>query len=224
MIYPSTIARSSQHLQVDWWCLGILTFELCSGHPPFESATPMQIYSKVPVPSTVHRRWALNGFNGGSPGDGGNLVGTRCRRASRRWSSPRSWRETSRPWSRASATPRPATRNSLSKPRTSELSKLTSELHSELTEILNLKSGWKPVVNCSEKPVAEVNGFRWRKVALRISRIRQKKRFENRLKTGLKLFESGILCMIHWIHFRSYHFITVFHGFFTVWILMKCVL
>ena len=27
--------------------LGILTFELMVGHPPFESATPMQIYQKV---------------------------------------------------------------------------------------------------------------------------------------------------------------------------------
>merc|ERR1711920_43189 len=32
---------------VDWWTLGILVFELMSGHPPFESAYPMQIYSKV---------------------------------------------------------------------------------------------------------------------------------------------------------------------------------
>ena len=27
--------------------IGILVFELMSGHPPFESAYPMQIYSKV---------------------------------------------------------------------------------------------------------------------------------------------------------------------------------
>ena len=60
-------------LQVDWWCLGILTFELCSGHPPFESATPMQIYSKAPpVPSFTVHRWTLKtgvqktGSTGGS--------------------------------------------------------------------------------------------------------------------------------------------------------------
>lgn len=44
---PELIASKGHNLAVDWWCLGILTFELCSGHPPFESATPMQIYSKV---------------------------------------------------------------------------------------------------------------------------------------------------------------------------------
>lgn len=43
-----------QKPQVDWWCLGILTFELCSGHPPFESATPMQIYSKAPFSTSCH--------------------------------------------------------------------------------------------------------------------------------------------------------------------------
>jgi len=44
---PELIASKGHTLAVDWWTLGILTFELCSGHPPFESATPMQIYAKV---------------------------------------------------------------------------------------------------------------------------------------------------------------------------------
>lgn len=44
---PELIASKGHNLAVDWWTLGILTFELMSGHPPFESATPMQIYSKV---------------------------------------------------------------------------------------------------------------------------------------------------------------------------------
>ncbi|CAJ1373072.1 unnamed protein product [Effrenium voratum] len=44
---PELIASKGHNLAVDWWTLGILTFELCSGHPPFESPTPMQIYSKV---------------------------------------------------------------------------------------------------------------------------------------------------------------------------------
>merc|ERR1712166_1337057 len=44
---PELIASSGHTNAVDWWTLGILIFELMSGHPPFESAYPMQIYSKV---------------------------------------------------------------------------------------------------------------------------------------------------------------------------------
>jgi cGMP-dependent protein kinase len=44
---PELIASKGHTNAVDWWTLGILTFELLSGHPPFESATPMQIYQKV---------------------------------------------------------------------------------------------------------------------------------------------------------------------------------
>lgn len=44
---PELIASTGHTVAVDWWTLGILIFELMSGHPPFESAYPMQIYSKV---------------------------------------------------------------------------------------------------------------------------------------------------------------------------------
>eukprot|EP00930_Biecheleria_cincta_P032017 TRINITY_DN2221_c0_g1_i1.p1 TRINITY_DN2221_c0_g1~~TRINITY_DN2221_c0_g1_i1.p1 ORF type:complete len:772 (-),score=233.40 TRINITY_DN2221_c0_g1_i1:174-2489(-) len=44
---PELIASKGHNMAVDWWTLGVLTFELMTGHPPFESATPMQIYSKV---------------------------------------------------------------------------------------------------------------------------------------------------------------------------------
>jgi len=44
---PELIASTGHTNAVDWWTLGILVFELMSGHPPFESAYPMQIYSKV---------------------------------------------------------------------------------------------------------------------------------------------------------------------------------
>jgi len=44
---PEIISSKGHTRAVDWWTLGILTFELLSGHPPFESATPMQIYQKV---------------------------------------------------------------------------------------------------------------------------------------------------------------------------------
>jgi cGMP-dependent protein kinase len=44
---PEIIASKGHAHGVDWWTLGILSFELMIGHPPFESATPMQIYKKV---------------------------------------------------------------------------------------------------------------------------------------------------------------------------------
>lgn len=44
---PELIASTGHTNAVDWWTLGILTFELMGGHPPFESAYPMQIYQKV---------------------------------------------------------------------------------------------------------------------------------------------------------------------------------
>lgn len=44
---PEMIASSGHTNAVDWWTLGILSFELMAGHPPFEAAAPMQIYSKV---------------------------------------------------------------------------------------------------------------------------------------------------------------------------------
>jgi len=44
---PEIIASSGHTNAVDWWALGILLFELLTGSPPFEDASPMQIYQKV---------------------------------------------------------------------------------------------------------------------------------------------------------------------------------
>jgi len=44
---PEIIASKGHTDAVDWWTLGILTFELMSGHPPFEAGAPMQTYSKI---------------------------------------------------------------------------------------------------------------------------------------------------------------------------------
>jgi len=44
---PEVIGSKGHAQPVDWWTLGILTFELLAGHPPFESPTPQQIYQKV---------------------------------------------------------------------------------------------------------------------------------------------------------------------------------
>lgn len=44
---PEVIASTGHTNAVDWWALGILLFEFMSGHPPFESDHPMEIYAKV---------------------------------------------------------------------------------------------------------------------------------------------------------------------------------
>uniref|UniRef100_A0A7S2KAH1 Protein kinase domain-containing protein n=1 Tax=Zooxanthella nutricula TaxID=1333877 RepID=A0A7S2KAH1_9DINO len=44
---PELIQSAGHSRALDWWTLGILTFELLSGKPPFESPAPMQIYQKV---------------------------------------------------------------------------------------------------------------------------------------------------------------------------------
>eukprot|EP00931_Biecheleriopsis_adriatica_P117887 TRINITY_DN93368_c0_g1_i1.p1 TRINITY_DN93368_c0_g1~~TRINITY_DN93368_c0_g1_i1.p1 ORF type:complete len:831 (-),score=185.78 TRINITY_DN93368_c0_g1_i1:160-2652(-) len=44
---PEIINSQGHTNAVDWWALGILTFELLAGQTPFESDTPMQTYSKI---------------------------------------------------------------------------------------------------------------------------------------------------------------------------------
>jgi len=44
---PEVIKSTGHTCAVDWWALGILVFELMSGQPPFQAATPMQTYSKI---------------------------------------------------------------------------------------------------------------------------------------------------------------------------------
>merc|ERR1712106_649599 len=46
-ISPEMIKGKGYTLAIDWWCLGVLTFELLSGSPPFESVSPMQTYKRV---------------------------------------------------------------------------------------------------------------------------------------------------------------------------------
>jgi cGMP-dependent protein kinase len=44
---PELIASKGHNEAVDWWCLGILNFELLAGYPPFDAPSPQQIYQKV---------------------------------------------------------------------------------------------------------------------------------------------------------------------------------
>ncbi|XP_029893184.1 cGMP-dependent protein kinase 1-like [Aquila chrysaetos chrysaetos] len=44
---PEILRQEGHDFAVDFWMLGILTFELLVGRPPFHSADPQQIYSRI---------------------------------------------------------------------------------------------------------------------------------------------------------------------------------
>lgn len=44
---PEVLRNHGYNRAVDWWALGILVFELMSGHPPFESKSTMDTYKKI---------------------------------------------------------------------------------------------------------------------------------------------------------------------------------
>ncbi|KAK2890181.1 hypothetical protein Q8A73_018481 [Channa argus] len=46
-IAPEIIKNQGHDFAVDFWSLGILTFELLAGSPPFSSTEPQRIYSKI---------------------------------------------------------------------------------------------------------------------------------------------------------------------------------
>jgi len=58
---PEVLMGTGHAKAVDWWALGVLTFELLAGHTPFQSTTPMGVYSnvmhgirRVDFPSNIH--------------------------------------------------------------------------------------------------------------------------------------------------------------------------
>jgi len=44
---PEVLAGTGHHRAVDWWCLGVMIFELMAGTSPFDSDHPMRIYWNV---------------------------------------------------------------------------------------------------------------------------------------------------------------------------------
>jgi serine/threonine protein kinase len=48
LIKVFTLSSFSGHGKpVDWWCLGILTYEMIAGIDPFNDEDPMAIYQKI---------------------------------------------------------------------------------------------------------------------------------------------------------------------------------
>merc|ERR1711998_598595 len=46
-IAPEILLNQGHGKAVDWWCLGILLYEMLAGYPPFQDDDPMNIYRKI---------------------------------------------------------------------------------------------------------------------------------------------------------------------------------
>jgi len=46
-IAPEILLNQGHGKAVDWWCLGILVYEMLAGYPPFQDDDPMNIYRKI---------------------------------------------------------------------------------------------------------------------------------------------------------------------------------
>ncbi len=44
---PEILRQKGHGKAVDWWCLGVLLFEMLIGRPPFYSANHMEMYNKI---------------------------------------------------------------------------------------------------------------------------------------------------------------------------------
>lgn len=51
---PEVIMRKGHGAAVDWWALGILLYELLTGKPPFQAATPYALYSSILTSAVVY--------------------------------------------------------------------------------------------------------------------------------------------------------------------------
>ena len=44
---PEIIENAGHGLSVDWWAMGVLTYEMLAGFPPFYADTPFETYTKI---------------------------------------------------------------------------------------------------------------------------------------------------------------------------------
>lgn len=44
---PEMIRKTGHGVDVDWWCLGCLIYEMVLGYPPFESHNRMELFEMI---------------------------------------------------------------------------------------------------------------------------------------------------------------------------------
>lgn len=47
LYYMRTFCSALWYLKVDWWAIGVLTFEMRCGHSPFEAQSQMEMFEKI---------------------------------------------------------------------------------------------------------------------------------------------------------------------------------
>lgn len=56
-VAPEIIQGKGYSIEVDWWALGILTYELLTGNPPFAGEKPSEIYKKTMKGKFLMPKW-----------------------------------------------------------------------------------------------------------------------------------------------------------------------
>lgn len=46
-IAPEIITKVGHGIEVDWWCLGCLIYEMVNGSPPFEAENRMELFENI---------------------------------------------------------------------------------------------------------------------------------------------------------------------------------
>eukprot|EP01125_Pyxidicula_operculata_P011497 TRINITY_DN3763_c0_g1_i1.p1 TRINITY_DN3763_c0_g1~~TRINITY_DN3763_c0_g1_i1.p1 ORF type:complete len:501 (-),score=102.54 TRINITY_DN3763_c0_g1_i1:219-1721(-) len=52
-ISPEVVAGIGHNTSVDWWSLGVLTFEMLAGHPPFIAETILDLFNAIREPTKI---------------------------------------------------------------------------------------------------------------------------------------------------------------------------
>ncbi|KAL0164340.1 hypothetical protein M9458_040093, partial [Cirrhinus mrigala] len=59
-IAPEIILEEPYAISVDWWALGVLVYEMLSGHAPFEAETEDELFECILKDEIIYSSWLSN--------------------------------------------------------------------------------------------------------------------------------------------------------------------